>query len=228
MTAHLHLAPRSPEGEPVASPTPIRVVLADGHAGMRRSLRQLLDREEDLEVVAEASDAASVVSQVQEWQPRVLVFDLDMPGGSRIQAIVELRETARATRIVVTTMEDNPRFAAQALAAGALGFAAKDLADGELSPAIRAAAADEQYVSPRVAERLRALQRSIIDDALTPRGTEVLRLIALGHTSVEIARKMHLSARTIETQRAGIHERLGLATRAELVGYALRRGLIGT
>jgi two-component system response regulator NreC len=228
MAAHLHLAPRSSGSEPVGSAAlPIRVVLADRHALMRRSLRQLLDCEEDLEVVGEAGDAASVASQVQTRQPRVLVFDLDMPGGSSIEAIVELRETARATRIVVTTMEDNPRFAAQVFAAGALGFVSKDFADGELSLAIRAAAADEQYISPRVAGRLKALQRSLVDDALTSRGTEVLRLIALGHTSVEIARKMHLSARTIETQRAGIHSRLGLATRAELVSYALRRGLIG-
>ncbi len=195
---------------------------------MRRSLRQLLDCEEGLEVVGEAGDAASVISQVQTQQPRVLVFDLDMPVGSSIEAIVELRETARAARIVVTTMEDNPRFAQQVFAAGALGFVAKDFADGELSPAIRAAAADKRYVSPRLAGRVAALGRSLADDRLTPRATEVLRLIALGHTSVEIAGRMHLSTRTIEMQRAAIYRRLGLGTRAELVGYALHNGLIGT
>lgn len=229
MAAHLHLAASPSESESVGAATlPIRVVLADRHALMRRSLRQLLDCEEGLEVVGEAGDAASVISQVQTQQPRVLVFDLDMPVGSSIEAIVELRETARAARIVVTTMEDNPRFAQQVFAAGALGFVAKDFADGELSPAIRAAAADKRYVSPRLAGRVAALGRSLADDRLTPRATEVLRLIALGHTSVEIAGRMHLSTRTIEMQRAAIYRRLGLGTRAELVGYALHNGLIGT
>lgn len=102
-----------------------------------------------------------------------------------------------------------------------------DRADSELPQALRAAACGEQYVSPQVAARLEALHRSLTQNALTPREVEVLRLIALGHTSVEIARKLHLSPRTVETHRAHIHKKLGLATRAQLVGYALRRGLLG-
>jgi two-component system response regulator NreC len=124
-------------------------------------------------------------------------------------------------------MEDNPVFAQRALTAGAVGFVAKDLADGELAQAIRAAAADHEFVSPRVAARLNELHRTLTDHKLTQREVEVLRLIAFGHTSVEIARKLQLSPRTIETHRAHIHKKLGLATRAELVRYALRRGLIG-
>ena len=127
---------------------------------------------------------------------------------------------------MVLTVEENPAFAQRALAAGAVGFVAKDLADAELPDAIRAAARGEEYVSPRISAKLDALNRAMTDDRLTPREAEVLRLIALGHTSVEVARKLHLSPRTVETHRAHIHRKLGLATRAELVRFALRRGLL--
>ncbi len=194
---------------------------------MRRSLRLLLDGEEGIEVIAEADDLAAVTRNVHAHEPHVLVLDLSMPDGSSIEAIGRLREQAPDTQIVVMTMEDNPVFAQRAFAAGAVGFVVKDLADNELPQAIRAAARGEEYISPRIAARLDALQRSMTDDALSPREVEVLRLIALGHTSVEIARKLHLSPRTVETHRARIHGKLGLATRAELVRYALRRGLLG-
>lgn len=188
----------------------------------------LMDGEEDVEVVAEADDLAAVTRHVQGHEPHVLVLDLSMPGGSTIDAIGRLRERSPDTQIVVMTMEENPVFAQRAFAAGALGFVAKDRADSELAEAVRAAARGEEFVSPRVAARLDALQRSLTDDALTPREVEVLRLIALGHTSVEIARKLHLSPRTVETHRANIHRKLELGTRAELVRYALRRGLVRT
>jgi two-component system, NarL family, response regulator NreC len=227
MLAHLYLARTQEDAVPVAADAPIRVVLADDHALMRRSLRLLLDGEEGVEVIAEADDLSAVAHHVEGQVPEVLVLDLDMPGGSSIEAISRLRERAPETGIIVMTMEGNPVFAQRAFAAGALGFVAKDLADDELPRAVRAAARDEEFVSPRVAARLNALQRSLTDDALSPREVEVLRLIALGHTSVEIARKLHLSPRTVETHRAHIHRKLGLATRAELVRYALRRGLLG-
>jgi two-component system, NarL family, response regulator NreC len=228
MATHLHLAPAADQHETktAAAEQPIRVVLADDHAMMRRSLRLLMDGEDGVEVVAEADDLASVARHLQSHVPHVLVLDLRMPGGSTIEAIGQLRERAPDTQIVVMTMEENPVFAQRAFAAGALGFVAKDRADGELSKAVRAAGRGEEFVSPRVAVRLDALQRSLTDDALTPREVEVLRLIALGHTSVEIARKLHLSPRTVETHRANIHRKLELSTRAELVRYALRRGLV--
>lgn len=225
MAPHLHLADRA--GDPLVTDEPIRVVLADDHALMLRSLRMLLDGEDGVEVIAEAADIASVARDVLRHEPHVLVIDLNMPGGSSIEAISRLRERAPDTKIVVMTMEENPVFAQRAFAAGALGFVAKDLADGELPQAVRAAARDEEFISPRIATRLDALHRSLTDDALSPREVEVLRLIALGHTSVEIGRKLHLSPRTVETHRANIHRKLGLATRAELVRYALRRGLLG-
>ncbi len=227
MPPHLRLAPSPPATRPVAGATStIRVLLADDHGFMRRSLRQLLDGERDVEVIAEADDLASVARHVDGQRPHVLVLDLSMPDGSSVEAVGRLRERQPETQIVVLTMQDNPVFAQRALAAGALGFVVKQLADSELPQAIRAAARGEEYVSPRVAARLDVLQRALTEGLLTSREVEILRLIALGHTSVEMARKLHLSPRTVETHRAHVHSKLGLATRAEVVRYALRRGLL--
>jgi two-component system, NarL family, response regulator NreC len=236
MPSHLHLAPdpdgladppSSTAGEPAPAASRIRVVLADDHAMMLRSLRQLLDGEQDVEVVAEARDLTSLTSHVYGERPDVLVLDLGMISASRVDAIGELLERAPDTQIVVLTMQESPRFAQGALSAGAIGCVMKEHADGELPRAVRAAARGEQYLSPPLASRLEALCRSLTDRALSPREVEVLRLIALGHTSVEIARRLHLSPRTVETHRAHIHKKLALATRAQLVRYALRRGLLG-
>ena len=228
MAAHLHLALQSDEDDsPASDAAPIRVVLADDHAMMRRGLRRLLDREDDVEVIAEAADLSSALESARKERPHVLVLDLGMPDGCSIDAIGELRERIPETQVVVITMQDSPVFAQRAFAVGAVGFVAKDLADGELPQAVRAAARGQEYISPRVSVRLDALHSSLTGDALTPREVEVLRLIALGHTSVETAHKLHLSPRTVETHRAHIHRKLGLATRAELVRYALRRGLLG-
>jgi two-component system response regulator NreC len=125
-------------------------------------------------------------------------------------------------------MEASPLFAQHALDAGAVGFVLKDRADSELPEAIRRAAQGGEYISPRVAAGLDALRRAVSGDGLSPRETEILRLIALGHTSAEIAGTLHLSRRTVETHRARIHRKLGLATRAELVRHALRRHLLVT
>ena len=227
MASHLHLA-RNPEDPASAAENGlIRVLLADDHELMRRRLRLLLDDEDGVEVIAEANDLAAVTRHVQTDEPHVLVLDLSMPDGSSIEAIGRLREQAPDTQVIVMTMDESPAFAQRAFAAGAVGFVSKDLADGELPQAMRAAARGEEFVSPRIAARLDALQRSLTGDVLSPREVEVMRLIALGHTSVETARRLQLSPRTVETHRANIQRKLGLATRAELVRYSLRRGLLG-
>ncbi len=225
----MHLAPIGPalvEESPEQSA--IRIILADDHALMRRSLRLLLDSESDLEVIAEADDLGLVVRHVHGQRPHVLVLDLGMPGGSSIDAIARLRGQVPETNVVVLTMDDNPVFAQQALSAGAVGFVLKDSADGDLPAAVRAAAKGEEYVSPRILTYLGGVRESLGADKLSQRETEVLRLIALGHTSVEIAAKLHLSPRTIETHRTRIHRKLGIATRSELVRYALNHGLLKT
>jgi len=193
---------------------------------MRRSLRLLLDNESDLEVIAEADDLGLVVHHVQGQRPHVLVLDLGMPGGSSIDAIKRLRQQVPETNVVVLTMEDNPVFAQQALSAGAVGFVLKDSADADLPAAVRAAAKGEEYVSPRILTHLGGVRESLKVDKLSQREAEVLRLIALGHTSVEIAQKLHLSPRTIETHRTRIHRKLEISTRSELVRYALSHGLL--
>jgi len=134
--------------------SPIRVVVADDHDLVRSSIRRLLEGEQDVEVIAETGDLAGAVHHVQAHRPSVLVLDLMLPDGSSLQAIGPLRERVPATRIVVMTMENSPAFAQSVLAAGAIGFVSKELADDELVRAVRAAALDERYVSPRVALRL--------------------------------------------------------------------------
>jgi two-component system response regulator NreC len=228
MTATLHRLASAQEAD---SPSPlgesIKIVLADDHDLVRRSLRLLLDGEADLDVVGEAESLGSAVRRMNGHAPHVLVLDLQMPGGSSIEAIRRLCEYAPDTKIVVLTTERSPAFAQRAINTGAVGFVLKDTADIELPEAVRRAAQGEEYVSPHVAAGLEALRRTVSGDGLSPRETEVLRSIALGYTSAEIAARMHLSRRTIETHRARIHRKLGLATRAELVHFALRRNLVG-
>jgi two-component system response regulator NreC len=226
MNANLSLAAAS-DANLVPAHEPIRVVVADDHALVRRSLRLLLAGEDDVEVVAEACDIATVLRHVHGHAPHVLVLDLQTPGGSSIEAIRRLHELAPKLAIIVLTMEQSPAFAQRALASGAVGFVLKDRADTELPSAVRHAVRGEEYVSPRVAAGLAARRRVVEEDGLSPRETEVLRLIALGYTSTEIACMVHLSRRTIETHRANIHRKLGLSTRAQLVDLALRRHLIG-
>jgi two-component system, NarL family, response regulator NreC len=226
MAAHLHLAPRLSEDESAGEASePIRVALANPHALMRSGLRRLLAEEQDIEVVAEAEDTAGAVAQVQSTRPHVLVLDLSTPSGSALQVLGELGEHALDTQVVVLTMNESAAFAQQALTA-ATGLVLKDHAESELTEAVRLAARGEEYVSPRVVEGLQVLRHSLIGGELSVREVEVLRLIALGYTSVEVARKLGISPRTVEMHRAHIHTKLALRTRAGLVRYALRHGLL--
>jgi two-component system, NarL family, response regulator NreC len=153
------------------------------------------------------------------------VLDLNMPGGCSLDAIPRLRDE---TAVVVLTMQDDPAFARQALQAGALGFVLKEAADEELLGAIRLAADGDIYLNPRLGARIAAgpPQPEGPPDDLTTREVDVLRLIALGHTNSEIAERLYLSVRTVESHRAHIQQKLGLTSRSELVRYALDRGLI--
>ena len=210
------------------APDIITVVLADDHAVVRKGLRLLLEAEPGLRVVAEAGTVPDAMSMVQEHRPSVLVLDLSMPGGSGLAAIPVIREEAPATAIVVLTMQNDPSFARQALRGGALGFVLKEAADDELLGAIRLAADGETYLNPRLGARLAAQPSEPPGppDDLSARELEVLKLIALGHTNAEIAGRLCLSVRTVESHRAHIQQKTRLSSRAELVRYTFEHGLI--
>ena len=209
-----------------APPTPIRIVLADDHAVVRSGLKLVLDNEPGFEVVAEASDVEGARRYVRGHRPGVLVLDLNMPGGSSLEAIPAIREESPQTQIVVLTMQAEPAFARQALSTGALAYVLKEAADDELVEAVRRAAAGQTYLNPTLGARVAKEPPPGPPDDLSPREVDVLRLIALGHTNAEIAEQLFLSVRTVETHRSHIQQKLRLSGRAELVAYALDRGLI--
>ena len=204
----------------------ISVVLADDHAVVRSALRLMLEREPDIAVVAEAGDADSAARYVSGHRPRVLILDINMPGGSGLTAIPNIREQSPGTEIVVLTMQDETAFAREALQAGVLGYILKEAASEELVKAVRMAAEGRTYLQPELGARLAAEPDSATPDDLSDRELEVLRLIALGHTNNEIAEQLYLSVRTVESHRAHIQQKLAMTTRSELVRYAIERGLI--
>jgi len=215
-------------GEAPSAGESIRIVLADDHAVVRAGLRLLLDSESDFEVVAEASDVDSAKRYVRGHHPKVLVLDLNMPGGSSLEAIPQLREESPDTQIVVLTMQQEPAFAREALGGGALGYVLKEAADEELVEAVRRAAAGESYLNPRLGARIASEPPPGPPDDLSEREVDVLRLIALGHTNTELAKQLYISVRTVETHRGHISQKLLLSSRAELVRYALDRKLVDT
>jgi two-component system response regulator NreC len=206
---------------------PITIVLADDHRVVRSGLRVLLESDGRFTVLGEAGDVKSTVEQVRDCRPRVLVLDLNMGGESSLDAIPQLRVEWPETQIVVLTMQEDPAFARAALRAGALGYVLKDAADDELMHAVLLAARGQSYLNPQFGALLAAQpSEESRPDNLSPRETEVLTLIALGHTNTEIAASLFVSVRTVESHRAHIQQKIGLTNRAELVGYARERGLL--
>ena len=206
----------------------VRIVLADDHRLVRTGLRMLLDAEADFEVVAEAGDVASAIRCLRGYRPDVLLLDLNMPGGSSVSAIPQIAREFPSTAIVVLTMDSQPPVARETLRRGARGYVLKESADGELVEAVRLAARGATYLTPSLGARL-ALEPAQAEgegDELTDRETEILRLIALGHTNADIAGQLFLSVRTVESHRAHIQRKLHRRSRAELVRYALDHGLM--
>lgn len=206
----------------------ITVVLADDHQVVRAGLRVLLESDGRFTVVGEAGDIDGTMAAVRDHRPQVLVLDLNMGGVSSLDTIPQLRADAPDTQVVVLTMQENPGFVRAALRAGALGYVLKDAADSELMNAVALAAQGQTYLNPQLGARLAADPADVdaAPDNLSPRETEVLRLIALGHTNTEIAEALALSVRTVESHRAHIQQKTGLTTRAELVSHARDRGLL--
>ena len=188
----------------------------------------LLEADKDIEVVAEAGDVDAARRSVLGYKPTVLVLDLNMPGGSSLEAMPSIEEASPATSVVVLTMQDDTAFAREALRAGARGYVLKQSAGTELVQAIRAAADGGTWLNPELGARMAAAPAPATGppDDLTDRELDVLRLIALGHTNNEIASQLFLSVRTVETHRAHIQQKLKMSSRAELVRYALDHDLI--
>jgi two-component system, NarL family, response regulator NreC len=205
----------------------ITVVLADDHEVVRHGIRMVLEAESDIEVVAEAADADAAARYVLGHRPSVLVLDLNMPGLSSLEMLPKVREDFPETAVVVLTMQNDPRFARQALRAGALGYVIKHSAARELVDAVRLAVRGETYINPQLGARMAAEPANEgPPDELTKREAEILGLLALGYTNPEIAEQLVLSVRTVETHRANIQRKTGAATRAELTAYAVEHGLV--
>jgi two-component system, NarL family, response regulator NreC len=208
----------------------IGVLIADDHAVVRSGLRMLIDAEADLETVGEAGTGDEAVRLARSLKPDVVLMDVVMPGKSGIDVTPAVLEVAPETKVLVLSMQDDPRYVHEAFSAGASGYVLKEAADSEVVGAIREVAAGHRYVHPALGARLvaaeAAARRKAEEDPLSEREREVLRLLALGHTNQEIAKTLYISVRTAETHRAHIMQKLRLSTRAELVRYAISEGLL--
>lgn len=211
-------------------PEPIRVLIVDDHAVVRTGIRLLLELEDDLEPVGEAGSARDAVFQARSTKPDVILLDVVMPDSSGLEVIPTLLHEQPDTRILILSMQDDPRYVREAFAAGASGYVLKEAADVEVVAAVREVARGGRYVHPELGARLiaadAAAARRADEDPLSEREHEVLRLLALGHTNQEIAKQLFISVRTAETHRAHIMQKLRLSTRADLVRYAIAQGLL--
>ena len=208
----------------------MRLLIADDHGIVRGGLRLMLERQPDMEVVAEAADGAEAVALALRERPDICVLDVQMPRLTGLQATVEIRAQAPDISVLVLSMHDDERYLYEALQAGAAGYVLKREADTVLVDAVRAVARGEPFMT-NAAER--SLVREWMEDdstgpvePLTLREREVLKLIAEAHTNREIGEVLHLAEKTIESHRANLLRKLGMRDRVELVRYAIRRGLI--
>jgi len=207
-----------------------RILIVDDHAVVRAGLAMLVNAEDDLEVVGEAGSAREAIFEARSTKPDVVLMDVMMPDQSGIEVVPQLLRELPEAKVLVLSMQDDPRYVREAFEAGASGYVLKEAADTELVAAIKEVAAGGRYVHPELGARLvsaeTAERRRAEEDPLSDREREVLRLLALGHTNQEIAKELYISVRTAETHRAHIMQKLRLSSRAELVRYALDEGLL--
>jgi DNA-binding NarL/FixJ family response regulator len=212
-----------------------RIVLADDHTLVRDGLRRVIEAEADFNVVGEAANVAATIAEVAALRPDVLVLDVTMPGGGGIAALGEIRKASAATRILVLTMHEDPAYLRIALASGASGFLVKHAAGRELVAAIHAVLQGRTYVDPVLAgvalhEVLQPPPAQAAQETgperLSPRETQVLRDLALGFTNREVAERLAVSVKSVETYRARLFDKLGVERRADLVRYAIAHNLM--
>jgi DNA-binding NarL/FixJ family response regulator len=210
-----------------------RILLADDHALVRRGVRLILDNEPDLTVVAEAADGAEAIEQARTERPDLAILDIAMPRLTGLQTARELSRLLPQTRILILTMYDNEQYLFEALKAGASGYVLKSVADRDLVEACRAAMRGEPFLYPGA---VTALIHSYLEHArqgdplpakaITDREEQILKLVAEGHSSKQIAEMLFISVKTVERHRANLLQKLGLRDRLELTRYAIRAGLI--
>jgi two-component system, NarL family, response regulator NreC len=212
------------------APPPIRVLIVDDHAVVRAGLRLLLAQEADIEPVGEAGTGREAVFEARALKPDVILMDVVMPDQTGLEALPTLIREQPDVKVLLLSMQDDPRYVREAFAAGARGYVLKEAADAEVVAAVRVVSTGGLYVNPALGARLMAAEaaaeRRADDDPLSDREREVLRLLALGHTNQEIAGQLFISVRTAETHRAHIMQKLRLASRAEIVRYAIAQGLL--
>jgi DNA-binding NarL/FixJ family response regulator len=217
----------------MTAPLKTRILLADDHPMVCRGLRMVLDAEPDLEVVAEAGDGREAVRLALAEDVDLAVLDVAMPQMTGLQAAAELKRRRPELRTLMLSMYDSEQYFFEALKAGASGYVLKSAADRDLVEACRAAMRGEPFLYPAA---IAALIRDYLDrasrgeetptDPLTPRELEIVKLVAEGHTSDEIAEALVISKKTVEHHRSHILEKLGMRDRVELTRYAIRRGLV--
>jgi DNA-binding NarL/FixJ family response regulator len=207
-------------------PHPVRVVLADDHELVRSGIKALLSMVDGVEVIAEASDGGELVALVESLKPDLVMTDISMPGMDGITAISEIHRRHPDVKLLVLSMYDTVDFVKRAVASGACGYLMKDAPPFELEQAVRSVMATGSYYSPAIAQRLLQPSEPTADDELTQRQVEILRLIAQGRASKEIAFELGLSPKTVDVHRARIMDRLQLNDIASLTRYAVRKGLV--
>ena len=203
-----------------------RIVIADDHAVVRAGMRLLLESQADMEVAGEAGDATEALAQVRALKPDVILLDITMGGGGGLKAQEQIAKAAPETKVLILSMHSDPAFVRTAMAAGAAGYVSKKTAHTELLKALRTIRAGKRYVDSAVSEGLLP-QNTRKGRVLSQREEQVLCLIASGHSYQEIANRIFVSVKTVETYRARIMEKLELKSRAELVQYAINSGLLG-
>jgi two-component system, NarL family, response regulator NreC len=208
----------------------IRILVVDDHAVVRSGLRRLIDEESDMQTVGEAGNVRDAIFEARLTKPDLVLMDVVMPGESGLEGLPKLLHEQPEVKVLVLSMQDDPRYVREAFAAGASGYVLKEAADKEVVNAIREVAAGGRYVHPELGARLIAAEAEAVrqaqEDPLSDREREVLRLLALGYTNQEIAKQLFISVRTAETHRAHVMQKLRLASRAELVRYAIAHGLL--
>jgi DNA-binding NarL/FixJ family response regulator len=209
-----------------AAVKPTRIVLADDHDLVRSGIKALLSMVEGVEVIAEARDGRELITLVESLNPDVVMTDISMPGMDGIAAISEIHAKHPQVRLLVLSMYDTVDFVKRAVASGACGYLMKDAPPFELEQAVRSVMATGSYFSPAIAQRLLQPSEPTVDDELTHRQVEILKLIAQGRASKEIAYELGLSPKTVDVHRARIMERLHLNDIASLTLYAVRKGLV--